>query len=211
MAWPNNDGELTFEWSESAGRVNSAPVTMRRDSGVIVSPYSRFFVRNLVSVRPYRKRGVPLMLRSEGDEADVVHVLQRAIVKGSAEITLANSDTVRITSCVVRERERVAVILFRRSDPAASTPFFEQPTTRALRKSDKKPDEAVAVSAHLFVSLDPIPNLENPMYKAIREEIPSLGRSYIEEVMQHVLREFVYTYNDRNGEENDTRDCWCKV
>jgi hypothetical protein len=171
---------------------------------VIISPLKRFFVRNLVSVRPYRKRGLPLNLLERGDEIDVMHVLKSGIAAGQAEIFLSNSDIVKMTSCAVNESKNVASFLFRRSDPGASAPFFEDPKSRALRKSNKQPDEAVAVSAHLFVSLEPLTGAALPTYRAIREEIPTLGKSYLESLMQHLLREHTYNYTDRNGEVKET-------
>jgi hypothetical protein len=83
-----------------------------------------------------------------GDTAlDVRKILDSAIGKGKASLTLKNKDIVRLTEMDVREKDKIAILLFRRSDPEAATPIFEDDKTRALRKSDKKPRPAQSRSS----------------------------------------------------------------
>jgi hypothetical protein len=171
---------------------------------LIISPHSRFFVREFVTIRPHRGHGLPLPLYDAGDKADAFSVFQKAAGSESGEVIVSSADVVRLSHCELRLDERVAIFLLRRSDPAASTPFFEVPTTKMLRKSDKRPDEALAVSAHLFVSLDPILGANPSAYRAIREEIPSLGRSYIEDVLAKIVRGFPYSYKDHHDDMHET-------
>jgi hypothetical protein len=94
-------------------------------------------------------------------------------------------------------------LAFRRSDPNAATPIFENTRTNKLRRSDKRNDEAVAVSAHLLVDLtaDEGPN---PTYKAVLEEVPGLGRTYVQGILAEVLRENKYNFKNRRGQDKET-------
>jgi hypothetical protein len=64
--------------------------------------------------------------------------------------------------------------------------------------------EAVAISAHLFVHLGAIADAAHPTYPAILEEVPGLSRTYIQALLQGVLREATYRYTDRRGSEKET-------
>ena len=94
--------------------------------------------------------------------------------------------------------------MFRRSDPRAATPIFEHSKTRKLRRSDKNAEEAVAVSAHLFVHLNKIVDAAHPSYHAILEEVPSLSRTFINNLISDVLRGTKYKFLDRHNEEKET-------
>jgi hypothetical protein len=97
----------------------------------------------------------------------------------------------------------MAILLFRRSDPDAATPTFENRRTKRIRLADKRDDEAVAVSCHLFVHLDPI--REEPLtYRAILEEVPGLGRTYVQGLIAEILRQAKYEYTNDRGEEKET-------
>jgi len=139
---------------------------------------------------------MPLSFLEPGDTLDVAHILRQAIDANKAEMVLSTSDVVRLTDLEIRKKDGLAVLLFRRSDPMAAVPIFEHSRTRQLRKSDKSEDEGVAVSAHLFVHLTPFAGTEYPTYKAILEEMPSLGRTYIEHIIGDALRDYRYTYDD---------------
>ncbi|WP_342108449.1 hypothetical protein [Methylobacterium sp. SI9] len=59
------------------------------------------------------------------------------------------------------------------------------------------------MSAHLFV--DMLHDERRPgIYRAIVEETPTLGRSYIQSVIHKVLRHAEYDYKDRNGATKTT-------
>jgi hypothetical protein len=98
----------------------------------------------------------------------------------------------------------LAVMLFRRSDPDAATPIFENARTKKLRRADKGPDDAVAVSAHLFIHTGGVPDAVNPRYHAILEEVHGLSRTYVHLLLQNILRSATYAYTDRHGEPKET-------
>ena len=135
---------------------------------------------------------------------DVREILENAIKKGKASLVLKNKDVVRLTAVDVRERDKIAVMLFRRSDPEAATPIFEDEKTRALRKSDKKPGEAIAVSAHMFVRIGMIEDAAHPSYRAILEEVPGLSRTYVQTLLHDIVKEIRYSYTDKRGEKKET-------
>lgn len=171
---------------------------------MLIQPYARFFLRSELSFRAARKQGEPLPFIADDDTLDVRDILERAINAGKANLVLRASDVVRLTALEVRDKEKMAVLLFRRSDPAAATPFFEHETTRKLRKSDKKKEEGVAVSSHVFVHLTPVPDRGKPVYRAIIEEVPGLSRSYIQALLNDIVTEEKYQFTDRRGEKKET-------
>lgn len=118
-------------------------------------------------------------------------------------MVLRNKDVVRLTALDVRPADNLAILLFRRSDPDATPPIFESLKTRKLRPSDKGEDDAIAVSAHLFVSLKEGTGPE-PVYPAILEEVPGLGRTYIQGILGDILRDAKYGYKDPRGEVKST-------
>src|SRR5262249_17952673 len=101
-------------------------------------------------------------------------------------------------------KQKIAVFLFRRSNPDAPAPVFEHIKTRKLRKSDKGPEEAPALSAHMFVRLGEIPDAAHPTYHAILEEVPGLSRTYIQLLLADVVKQVVYQYKDKRGQPKDT-------
>jgi hypothetical protein len=170
---------------------------------MLLAPFSRFFLRHELRFRTPYGHGVPLPFRSK-DHLDVEDVLQSAITESRAHLVLSNNDIVRLTTLDVRPRQNIAIFLFRRSDPDAATPIFEHSKTRRLRQSDKGPDEAIAVSSHLFVHLGAITDATHPTYSAILEEVPGLSRSYVQALFHDVVKDKKYLYTDRRGEEQET-------
>jgi hypothetical protein len=168
---------------------------------LLLEPHSRFFLRHEIQFRPLRNRGLALPLISADDTLDALTVLQEAVDAGNADVTLRNEDVVSLT--IVRSDEDMAVLLFRRSDPDAATPTFENRRTRRIRLADKSEDEAVALSCHLFVHLDPI-RREPLTYRAILEEVPGLGRTYVQGLIAEILRQAKYEYTDDRGEAKET-------
>jgi hypothetical protein len=131
-------------------------------------------------------------------------VLQTAVAADEASLILKSSDVVRLTKLSVRPKLNLAVLLFRRSNPDAANPIFEHSRTRRLRPSDKGPDEAVAVSAHLFIQISGIADAAHRTYPAILEEVPGLSRTYIQALLHDILKGHRYAYTDRRGEEKET-------
>lgn len=171
---------------------------------MLLAPFSRFYLRHQLRFRTPYNNGVPLPFRTEDKILDICDILQTAIKTNKATLVLRNKDIVRLTKLEIRDEEKIAILLFRRSDPDAATPIFENENTRSLRPSDKKPNEAIAVSSHLFVRLDGIPDAVYPSYDAILEEVPGLSRTYIQALLQDIVKQVVYKYTDRRGEEKDT-------
>jgi hypothetical protein len=131
---------------------------------LLLEPHSRFFLRHEIQFRLLRNRGLALPLISADDTLDALTVLQEAVDAGNSDMALRNEDVVSLT--MVTSDADMAVLLFRRSDPDAATPTFENRRTRRIRLADKGEDEAVALSCHLFVHLDPI-RREPLTYRAI--------------------------------------------
>jgi hypothetical protein len=131
----------------------------------------------------------------------VREVLENAIKKNRASLVLKNKDVVRLTAMDVRPKDDIAILLFRRSDPEAATPIFEDERTRKLRKSDKKPTEAIAVSAHMFIRLGGIEDAGHPTYRAILEEVPGLSRTYVQTLLHDIVKDIRYEYTDKRGEK----------
>jgi len=170
---------------------------------MLLDRHCRFVLRHQLRFRPERNHGVPLSFQAQHGAPDVEHALRDAMEAGRAQLVLRNQDVVALTAIDVRPAQRVAVLLFRRSDPNAATPIFEHQPTRRIRRADKADDEAVAVSAHLFVNLDGIEG-GHPTYRAIMEEVPGLGRSYVHHLIADILRDTTYLYTDRRGEQKET-------
>jgi hypothetical protein len=170
---------------------------------MLISTHSRFFVRHQLRFRPERNHGMPLEYRSKNGAIDVEHVLLTAIADGTASYALRESDVIQLTKVETRENDRIAVLLLRRSDPDAGTPVFEHNKTHKIRRADKSDDESLAVSAHLFIDMKSIGHMP-PTYRAILEEVPSLGRSYIDHLIGRLVRKQRYAYTDRHGDEVET-------
>jgi hypothetical protein len=162
---------------------------------------SRFLIKHDLVVRPRRGVGAALAVEADGAELDVLTVLNDSVEAGTASQDLRAGDVLRITSAQ-RLDETLGVILFRRRDANASTQFFEHAATRALRRSDRSAHEDPAVSAHLFIDLRP---QAEGSYRAIIEEAPGLGPSYILPLLNSILRDRPYPSLDRRGVEVESR------
>jgi hypothetical protein len=171
---------------------------------MLLDPYSRFFVRHQLQFRSCRNQGLPLPFRSGNDTLDVENALHGAIADGTAQTILQNHDVVRLTRMDVRADDNIVVLLFRRTDPDASTPIVENLDTRTLRPLDKQENDAMAVSAHLFIELGSIEGAIHPTYRAILEEVPGLGRTYVNHIFADVLRKLKYDYTDHRGDVKET-------
>jgi len=170
---------------------------------MILDPMYRFMLKHELTFRSYHSRGEPLRFVSEGDVLDVYSLLENAVANDAARIVLRNNDVVRLASVVLREDEGVAALLFRRSDPDATPQMFEHQATKRLRKANKTADDAVAVSSHLFIKLDPLDDA-GYRYEAVLEEVPGIGRTYVLAILLSVLRANAYEYTDRRGEQQET-------
>jgi hypothetical protein len=170
---------------------------------VLIEKFSRFFLRHEISFRACRDAGPALTLVDDEDGLDVVSALRNSIGTEDAQLQIKGRDFVELTRVEVREQEGVCVLLFRRSDLDAATPIFEDVDTRLLRRPDRRESEAVAVSAHLFIQLAPLP-IQPPRHRAILEEIPGLGRTYVQEIIGQCLRKNVYQYRTHRREEKET-------
>ncbi len=164
---------------------------------------ARFLIKQDLVLRPRRGQGAALKLFAP-DELDLMQVFQDRIAAGTAERSLRDGDTIRMTSAVLDAGKNMAVLLFRRSDANASNQHYEHRRTRAIRPSDRRVDEDPAVSAHLFIDLTPRTSEANS-YRAIIEEVPGLGVSYILPLMSLIARDHPYLSLDRRGREVESR------
>ena len=171
---------------------------------MIVSPFERFFLRHDVTLRTPYDHGAPVKLLSDNPkEIDLEDIINRAIADDRAKLVLKNKDVVRITKLEIRRDLGLAVMLFRRSDPDASTPMWEDQTTRAIREADRHENDALTVSCHLFIELA-TKGGPHPTHRAILEEIYGLGRTYVHTIIGDLLRAHKYTYKDRRGQDKET-------
>ncbi len=171
---------------------------------MLLDKHSRFFVRHELKFRTPRDKGKPLSFLEHGTKIDVLNILETAVDNGSAIFPLQENDVVSLTKIETLKKEDMAVLLFRRSDPNAATPVFENIKTKKLRPADKRDDEAEAISAHLFINLDGKVKGPHPTHRAILEEVTGLGRSYVQALMHSVLREHSYPFRDERGETKET-------
>jgi hypothetical protein len=169
---------------------------------MLLETHSRFFVRHEVRFRSARDAGVPLPFVADDDSLDAAHVLERAMKAGKAVTEIRPNDVVRLTAMEVRPKDEMAVLLFRRSDPNAADPIYENRKTLKLRASGRQPEEAPAVSAHLFIQLENLSDV-NPTYRAILEEVPGIGRTYVHNLIASVLRGEKYSYKDKRGKDKE--------
>jgi len=170
---------------------------------MLLDAFSRFFLQFDLVVKPYRNNGLPLPFMGDGKTLDIEDILTQRVAAGKAKIVIRKDDVAQITKIDVRPQDKIAVLLFRRSDPAAATPVFEHRKTGALRRAHKDVDEAVSVSSHMIVHLDPQPGAHN-RYRTIIEEVPGLGRTYMEAILAEALRNAKYSYKDHRGDEKET-------
>lgn len=165
---------------------------------MLLGKKSRYFVRHELQLKPPRLAGHALPLQSGDDTQDVFGILQEAIDDKSAAFEVKAKDTVRITKLDLRPKEDMAVLLIRRRDEEAATQVFEHGGTGALWQPDVDPKQAPAVSAHLFVRLTPSGG-PFPVHRTILEEVPGLGRTYIEYILRQLLKPVEYEYTDERG------------
>lgn len=171
---------------------------------MILDSRERFFLRHDLTLRTPYDHGEPLKLTSNtDDEIDVEDIVNRAIKDDRAKYVLKNKDVVRITKFDVRRDVGIGTFLFRRSDPDATTPMWEDQVTKKIRDADKSEHDALTFSAHLFVELANTGGAR-PMHRAILEEIPGLGRTYVQALLGDLLRGHKYEYKDRRGAIKET-------
>ena len=159
---------------------------------------ARFFIKLELTASPKRGVGRELQLVTDGDELDILTVLEEGIANGAASNNVRDGDVVRLTHAV-QHVDGLAVLMFRRRDANASVQFFEHAQTMAVRRSDKRANEDPAVSAHLFIDLRR--RNRNGSYRALIEEVPGLSISYIKPLLNSMLRQRPYLVADRRGVE----------
>lgn len=170
---------------------------------MLLDKRARFLIKQDFVLRPRRGVGAALALASP-DELDLMHVFGERVAAGTAERSLRLGDSIRLTQATQVTDKNMAVLLFRRTDANASNQHFENRRTRTLRPSDRAEDEDPAVSAHLFIDLTPR-TAEANTYRAIIEEVPGLGVSYILPLLNMIARERPYLSMDRRGREVEAR------
>lgn len=170
---------------------------------MLMGKRSRHYVRHELTLKPPRLKGFALPFISADDTQDVSSILLDAIEKGIASYEVKQNDTVRITGLDIRPADDMAIILIRRRDEDAATQVFENGNTGDLWKPDVEPEQAPAISAHLFIRLTPSGG-PYPCHRVILEEIPGLGRTYIQYILQKVLAPFEYEYMDEKGKVKST-------
>lgn len=163
----------------------------------------RFFIRHRLVLRPKRQQGAALPFLARDPELSAVSVLKAAVANKQAFFKLAGGDTVRITRVDVREADDIAILLFRRRNPKAATQVFEDAEHESIRAADRGPKDDPAVSAHVFVQLKPHAG-GVVSHRAIMEEVPGLGTSYIRLVLDEVVKGRAYDYLDDRGQSKQT-------
>ncbi|MCJ2063385.1 hypothetical protein MKK63_11760 [Methylobacterium sp. J-088] len=147
--------------------------------------------------------GKALSLAAPGNELDALHVIASSLGKEGCILTVGKTDECYVSHIIKSKDEKYAALLFRRSSPDASTPIFGHRKTRRLRRAEKHKDEDLSVSSHLFLDLTESPGRKG-RYRAIIEEVPGIGRSYIRSVLNLTLRQSEYSYKDHGGNEKQT-------
>jgi hypothetical protein len=169
---------------------------------MLLGSRERYLIRHEIGFKPQRDKGAGLDLISEESE-DVIGVIRDAIENGTALMEIKDDDVVKLTKVDVNKRTGLVTLLFRRSDPDGSVPVFENRQDDTLRSADKADHEAEAVSAHLFIRIVKVPG-QHPTYRAALEEVPGLGRTYVQQLLKSILREAKYEYEDHRGETGET-------
>lgn len=170
---------------------------------MLLGKNTRHMVRHELVFRPERGHGAALPFQSGNKTQDVANVLKKAIAANAAAFEVKANDVVRITKLDIRPKDGIAVLLVRRRDEEASPQVFEHGATGKLRKPPIDPKEAPAISAHLVLRLTQNPG-PHPAHRAILEEVPGLGRTYIQYILQRVLKPAVYSYKDPKGKVKQT-------
>jgi hypothetical protein len=170
---------------------------------MLLSQKSRFYVRNQFSLRPQRGQGAGLPLLADDDTMDFASIVEGHVKAGTASFDLKLNDTMRITKIEARPKDGMLVLLFRRRDEEASTQVLEHKVTGKLRSPTKAPEEAPAISCHLFINLAET-KTPHPTHRALLEEVPGIGRTYVQKSLQRLVRPVVYGYTDRKGRQRET-------
>ncbi len=170
---------------------------------MLIEPKSRFFQQYDIQIRAARHRGEPLRMMAAGEELDVITALRGAIGREHGVLALSSNDECRLTAVTPSEDQKYIALLFRRSSPDASTPFFGHRRTGRLRKAEKEVDEDLSISSHLFIDTT-YDERRTHRYRAILEEVPGIGRTYIQSILDRAIRITKYTYRDENGCHRET-------
>ena len=157
-----------------------------------------------LSFRAAHNKGEPLPLIGNGKHVDVLSVCNKAIRRKSATLVMSKDDEIDMLLATDRTVDNMVVMLFRRSDPNASHQMFSSKKRGTLRKSDKKTDEAVAVSSHMFIHKDNIGTKDHPRYNAFLEEMHGISKSHVTSLLSKILKDNPYSYRDGHGEDRET-------
>ena len=168
----------------------------------------RYFIRHNLVLRGKRNQGAGLPLVGSDGALTAVKILQAAVNKKTAHIDISGGDVVRITNVVLRPKDNLVIVLFRRRNPNAATQVFEDAVEQSIRPADRGPKDDPAVSAHLFIDTRSRANGDASSYKAIMEEVQGLGASYMKLLMDEVVRKVEYDIIDSRGQAAKTS---CKV
>ena len=162
---------------------------------------SRFLILHDLVFRAKRDKGAPLrLLREVGEENDVKQVLEQAFRSGKAELKIKDEDSIELARLSFREDQGIAVLLLQRGNPKGVTPMFKHVRTRAIRRSDRTPDDLLAHSCHVIIKLEP-ENETLPTYRAVVEETTGISTTYIASFFKNILKFAPYKSNDQRGKE----------
>ena len=138
----------------------------------------------------------------------VVEVLKSCVDGGHASIgILKNTETLTIRDVQINTKHNVAVLFIAHADPSAPNAVYSNPDDGTSRVVPKRRGEAGDFGAHVLLSLSPEPTRPDT-YLAIVERVAGVGRTYVERVMNSVIRvqckknNSTFECADRTGKRN---------
>ncbi|MCA0368881.1 MAG: hypothetical protein LCH57_12615 [Proteobacteria bacterium] len=164
---------------------------------------SRYFVRHRLILRPKRNQGAPLPLTGDAKTMSAFSVLKKRVDAKTASIIITGGDTLRITAIEHRKADDMVVLVFRRRNPNAATQIYENKKSEALREADRTVDEDPAASTHLFISTKVHPGAV-ASYRAIMEDVPEIGTSYMKLLLDEIIKGQEYDYKDSRNVDGKT-------
>lgn len=164
----------------------------------MLSKNERYFVRHRLVLKPRRSVGAAVPLYEPLPKLSAYSLIADAVNKKSALMKVGIGESVRISHVEVRPADGMIVLMFRRRNPNASTQVYED-TEANIREANRGPLEDPAISAHLFIQIKQHSG-SVISHRAIMEEVPGLGSSYMRTVMDDVVKSYEYDAKDKRGQ-----------
>ena len=157
-----------------------------------------------LELRPRRGQGAALELIGSDDLPSFLTLVDTAIGTERAVHEIREGDRIRLEKRHLPASADILTLIFSRGNINVSDPQFQNIDTNKVWSAKKTERDAAIRSCHLFIRVEKINSRQHPTYKALLEEVPGLGRTYIQSLLNSITAAYEYDYDPGHGDPKQT-------